>query len=205
MLTLTAENWKIGATLSVLDKIHNDDTNITIHSRDIGFLREEIDRFLEQEINIQTSGNEQRILDDVSKVLSSQEFSLIVQDIRNLLNQFKLISRKQEFQVFLATVNTNMCRRFHTDRNDLRMLCTYSGPGTLWLKNENMNRTAQESFGDNEAIVYDKKEIQHAKTGDTVILKGTLYPQEKKNAVVHRSPTIEESGNKRLLLRIDTN
>ena len=39
--------------------------------------------------------------------------------------------------------------------------------------------------------------------GDIVILKGALYPESK--AIIHRSPTIEETGKKRLLLRIDTN
>ena len=38
-----------------------------------------------------------------------------------------------------------------------------------------------------------------------VLLKGALYPKAGTRAIVHRSPTIEESGEKRLLLRIDTN
>ena len=38
--------------------------------------------------------------------------------------------------------------------------------------------------------------------GDIIILKGALYPEA--NAILHRSPTIEENGEKRLLLRIDT-
>jgi hypothetical protein len=32
-----------------------------------------------------------------------------------------------------------------------------------------------------------------------------LYPGDREAACVHRSPTIEETGQQRLLLRIDTN
>lgn len=46
-------------------------------------------------------------------------------------------------------------------------------------------------------------DIQQAGTGDIVILKGALYPDG--HAIMHRSPTIEEMGAARLLLRIDTN
>ena len=56
-----------------------------------------------------------------------------------------------------------------------------------------------------ECIVLDESNIQQAKTGAVVILKGAMYPAKGTNAVVHRSPTIEESGATRLLLRIDTN
>jgi hypothetical protein len=89
--------------------------------------------------------------------------------------------------------------------NDLRMLCTYSGPGTLWLSENNINRNALNSCGDNECIVLDESKIQQAKTGAVVILKGAIYPEEGTKAIVHRSPTIEDYGEKRLLLRIDTN
>jgi len=50
-----------------------------------------------------------------------------------------------------------------------------------------------------------EKNIQQAKTGAVILLKGALYPKKGTNAIVHRSPTIEESGERRLLLRVDTN
>ena len=89
--------------------------------------------------------------------------------------------------------------------NDLRMLCTYSGPGTLWLKEDNIDREALHASTDNEPIALDERMIQQVRTGDLVILKGAIYPKEGTKAAVHRSPAIEESGERRLLLRIDTN
>ena len=96
-----------------------------------------------------------------------------------------------------------MCRKFHTDINDLRLLCTYIGPGTLWLPDEAVDLKALQKGGDEQALVVDEQQIQQVSTGDVVILKGALYPEA--NPILHRSPSIEESGEKRLLLRIDTN
>lgn len=50
----------------------------------------------------------------------------------------------------------------------------------------------------------DESEIQQAKMGSVIILKGSANPKEGTIAVVHRSPTIEKSSEHRLLLRIDT-
>ena len=97
-----------------------------------------------------------------------------------------------------------MCRRFHTDLNYIRMLCTYSGPGTMWLSENNLNRKALDDLDENDSIVINQNDIKQVDTGSVVILKGALYPREGTKAAVHRSPNIEESQQKRLLLRIDT-
>ena len=45
-----------------------------------------------------------------------------------------------------------MCRRFHTDVNELRLLCTYSGPATLWLPEAAADRDAHHTGENNEQI-----------------------------------------------------
>ena len=75
--------------------------------------------------------------------------------------------------------------------NQLRLLCTYVGSGTLWLHD------------DIQKDVISKDEIQQVKTGNIALLKGKLYPTGK--PVFHRSPEIETLNEKRLLLRIDMN
>jgi len=130
---------------------------------------------------------------------------MILQDIKNLLHHFKAITNAKSFRLLLATVNSNMCKKFHVDINDLRMLCTYGGPGTLWLTEDNINRKALNPYGTNQSIVIDTNSIKQAKTGAVIILKGAKYQKDATKAAVHQSPTIEESREKRLLLRIDTN
>jgi len=141
----------------------------------------------------------------LTSVIERDQHSTIVNDIQNLLHLFKEISNTKRFRLLLATIKTNMCTKFHTDINNLRMLCTYSGPGTLWLTEDNINRKALDAYEDNESIIIDKNSIEQTKTGSVVILKGAKYPKNATKAAVHRSPTIEESDEIRLLLRIDLN
>ena len=198
-------NWEIGESAAILKGIHQKDVNIAIYERDINDLRSEINHLIEEHIEIRTRGDINDILNEVKTVTNLDNDSLIIQDIEELISHFAEVTKAKNFRLLLATINTNMCRRFHTDINDVRLLCTYSGPGTLWLTDDNINTKALNNFGDNERIVIEEDKVQQAKRGAVVLLKGAVYPQKGTKAIVHRSPTIEESGEKRLLLRIDTN
>ena len=199
------KNWEIGATPNILKNIHQTDVNIAIYERDITSLSDEVNSLVEQNIEFRASGDITTILNAISTGINPNEYPQVVLDIQNLLHLYKEVTNSTSFRLLLATINNNMCRKFHTDVNDLRMLCTYTGPGTLWLTEDNINQKALDARDDNESIVLDESQIQQAKTGAVVILKGAIYPQEGTRAIVHRSPTIEESGEKRLLLRLDTN
>ncbi len=203
-MATTEKNWVVGTTPAILKDIHDSRVNIAIYDRNTGSLATEISSLLQRGIEFKSSGDFDTILQKLTQAIEPDEFPMVIQDIKSLLNLFKEVTGAQGFRMLLATVDTNMCRKFHTDINDLRLLCTYSGKGTLWLTEDNVNRRALHSCGDNESIVIDESRIQHAKTGSVVILKGAIYPQEATKSVVHRSPTIEEDGEKRLLLRIDT-
>ena len=201
--SLKFKNWIVEDNPSKLHQIDNTEINIAIQNRDIAHLSDEIDTLLNNGVEIRFKGDAQSIVKDIENEL--EEYPLIKNDVISLLNLFKEITKSNGYRILLATINSNMCRKFHTDINDLRMLCTYKGPGTLWLSENNINRKALESRCENNNIVLDENKIKQAKTGSVVLLKGALYPKEGTNAIVHRSPTIEESGKKRLLLRIDTN
>jgi hypothetical protein len=186
-----------------LNEIHKKSKNIAIRQRNISAIRQEIDLVVSQEIEYRTSGSKKEIIDALSSYFKENLNSSrhVLEDIVHLLQQYEQLTEAKSFRLSFATVNTNMCRRFHTDINTLRMLCTYYGPGTLWLPNEAINMKAYHSGDNNSEIVSDQSMIQQADTGDIVILKGALYPDA--NPILHRSPTIEENGENRLLLRID--
>lgn len=131
------------------------------------------------------------------------ECASFFEDVSELVKLFERATQASSFRLLLTTVSTNMCRKFHTDVNDLRLLCTYIGPGTLWLPDEAIDYKALQTGRNNQEIVVDERRIQQVRTGDVVILKGALYPEA--NPVLHCSPAIEGKGEKRLLLRIDTN
>ncbi|MEL6589257.1 MAG: DUF1826 domain-containing protein [Bacteroidota bacterium] len=196
-------NAAIGNDPLILQDIHQQDKNIAIFHRDIDVLSEEISQLIPQTIECRVSGSVAEIWDKLTTYAGQNlpQANALLNDISENLTRFQRITKATSFRLLLATVSTNMCRRFHTDINYLRLLCTYAGPGTLWLPDEAANLTASRSGGNNQEIVIDEGQIQQVNTGDIVILKGALYP--KANAILHRSPTIEQSGEKRLLLRID--
>jgi hypothetical protein len=58
-------------------------------------------------------------------------------------------------------------------------------------------------LGENEQIIKDWSYINQLNSYDVAILKGELPHQRTGKGVVHRSPAIELTGARRLVLRID--
>jgi len=201
----TYANAAIGSDDNVLQDIHLASKNIAVYQRNVERLNEELSRIAEQPIECRASGTVAEILAILSDYFDTQlpEYPLLLGDISRLLELFERTTESSSFRLLLTTVSTNMCRKFHTDVNDLRLLCTYIGPGTLWLPNEAVNLKALQRRGEHQEIVRDQGQIQQVRTGHVVILKGALYPDA--NPILHRSPDIEKQGEKRILLRIDTN
>ena len=191
----------------ILNDIHKKSKNIVIYDRNIDSLQSDITELMRDSFEYRVNGSRDEICTALASDLSSyfSEPYELVKDIKKLVDLFYNVTKTSSFSLLLATVNTNMCKRFHTDMNDLRMLCTYKGPGTLWLTEDNVNREAFYLMKGEGIVVQDETSIQQVKTGAVAILKGAIYPSEGTKAIVHRSPTIEENGETRLLLRIDTN
>ena len=188
-----------------LQGIHLKSKNIAIYQRNIDSLNNELSQVAKQSIEFRASGTVEEILSILKDFFNNNltECSSLLNDISDLLELFQRTTKASSFRLLLTTVSTNMCRKFHSDINDLRLLCTYIGPGTLWLPDEHVDYKALQTGKDNQEIVRDEKHIQQASAGDVVLLKGALYHEA--NPILHRSPTIEKQGEKRLLLRIDTN
>jgi hypothetical protein len=105
-------------------------------------------------------------------------------DIRELGRTFAMLTDAGRVRVRLEVVETDACRKFHADYVTLRLLATYRGPATQWV------RTAS------------PETIEQAERGAAVVLKGRLMLQEP--VILHRSPPITSTGKQRLLLTIDT-
>ena len=199
-LETKTKNWVIGDNFEVFSSIHQEDINIVINERDTSSLESELELLIQRDFEFRFSGTVEDITREISEEPELVGTPLVVEDLQKLLHSFKEVSESSEFRLYFATVSSNMCRKFHTDINDLRMLCTYKGRGTLGLTEDNVSREAEED----ESLVLDRDHIQEAKEGSVLILKGAIYPKEGTRPVLHRSPSIEESRGKRILLRIDT-
>jgi hypothetical protein len=207
-LSPTIANLAAGKETSVLERIHEPGVNITVWERDIPVSDLEMNAVLHVLIReIRLHGCITVIMQDLRDafVARALDAESLLNDIALLLEVFANTSMVKDLRLSLSAVNTNMCRRFHTDVNDLRLLCTYLGPGTLWLPNDAVNEQAIRSRDPHLPIERSPEDVQQVATGHVAIIKGALYPGDREAACVHRSPTIEETGQQRLLLRIDTN
>lgn len=187
--------------VNVFNDIHLNHINISVYPRTVEHAEKEILQFLNQNIHLKLKGNHKHIIQTFTDYLTAEGLpdGFLLNDFSHLLKLFEKITQATSFRVFFSIIETDMCRKFHTDANYLRLLCTYYGPGTLWLPDGVVNGSGEA----NKKNVKNSRLIQQANTGDVILLKGALYPNAK--GVLHRSPSIEKTKEKRLLLRIDIN
>jgi len=197
-------NAAIGTSPSILNEIHCKEKNIVILQREINHLEENLMICSKYDLKLSYRGSVSEIISELKNDFKTSFPSClsVAEDISLLLKMFQEVSEADSFKLSLVTVNTDMCKKFHTDINDMRLLCTYVGQGTLWLPQEVLK--TNKGFTNTELQIEDDDLVQQTNTGDVVILKGALYPNPETNPVLHKSPTIESKGEKRLLLRIDT-
>lgn len=91
---------------------------------------------------------------------------------------------KKQLKCRMDLIYSDKCKSFHVDKVFVRSITTLNGPGTeLQLK-----RTGNE--------------IYKIDTGDTLLIKGELYPGGNDKAF-HRSPKISHLGISRLIFVMD--
>jgi len=149
--------------------------------------------------NIHERLNEARVLWDQQYNSSGDHFW---KDVLLLSHDFLEFAKDGKATIHMYLIVDDACTKFHTDAYELRLFTTYYGKGTEWLPENATNRNALGKS--NDLIVNDSSKIQQLKPFDVGILKGE--PRSKLNSlpgIVHRSPSIKEDGEKRIVLRID--
>lgn len=98
---------------------------------------------------------------------------------------------------------TETCPVFHQDKNMMRLLCTYAGPGTEWLPEERVDRAQLGLQGRSPAeanAAIARGAPQRCEPGEILILTGARF-DHRQSGVVHKSPAA--SLGPRLLVAID--
>lgn len=103
-----------------------------------------------------------------------------------LATRFAALMGCETVRVRLEGVTGNACRKVHADYTDLRLICTLAGPGTDY------------TLGDDPDAP-----LLRVPTGAVALFKGLAFGTGHKPCL-HRSPPIEGSGERRLVLVIDT-
>lgn len=109
--------------------------------------------------------------------------TLLAEDIRLLVARHAALTGEDRLRLRLEVIETDACRRFHADSVTLRLLCTYVGPGTQWSRIDATDA------------------ICEVPTGAVGVFKGRLLLDPP--TILHRSPPISATGERRLVLAID--
>ncbi|MEL7046373.1 MAG: DUF1826 domain-containing protein [Pseudomonadota bacterium] len=158
--------------------------------------------------DVRSSSSPSTFDEDVCKLLERcdlqpERFRAWRADLHRVAQLYFPLRGGRDVTLRLETLNTDGCRRFHTDRTNLRLLCTYRGPGTEWLTEAQVDRDAECANAGNEAILRNGEPSQ-LRPFWVGILKGTAFPGNASQGVVHRSPQLEHPGQVRVLFCLDS-
>ena len=125
---------------------------------------------------------------DTSSVIDRAHWQYLIKDIAELSHLFCDLMAAPYMRLRLESITSNACRKFHIDAITARLVCTYRGTGT--------------QFGISQDGA-EPERIFTVPTGTPILLRGTLWPEQPRSGLLHRSPPIEESGETRLVLVLD--
>lgn len=115
----------------------------------------------------------------------------LAQDILTLAERYAGIMELDAVSVRLAVVTTNSCRKFHADYVKARLITTYVGTGTQWIDTGDVERLARGE---------EPRRVHTMGAGDVGLFKGKIWTD---NPAIHRSPPIEGTDERRLILVLD--
>ena len=116
---------------------------------------------------------------------------LLVADVTDLVIAFADITISDYVDVRLERVSHDACWKFHRDSVDTRLVTTYRGPTTEWVRHAH----AQQAINRQREF---RGPLERLGDGDVAIFKGNRTGPNK--GIVHRSPPIAGTGLTRLVL-----
>ncbi|MFV8835966.1 DUF1826 domain-containing protein [Aquisalimonas sp.] len=134
--------------------------------------------------------------------LDPQTLKHWITDMSGLAALFARLIGKSSVQIRIEAMHDTMCPRFHVDRNDLRLLCTYRGPATEWLTNSQVDRRALACGAPSEEVMRFGPS-QRLNPWWVGIMKGSRFPGNEGNGLVHRSPSADGQSQSRILFCLD--
>ena len=125
---------------------------------------------------------------NISGMPNCAERQLFLDDICLLAHEFDELFAPTYLRLRFDVVTTNKCPKFHIDHVAARLLCTYRGVGTEYSFLDDQKRPA---------------EIFPTPNCAAIVFRGTKWPTDCANNLVHRSPEINDANETRLLFVID--
>lgn len=130
----------------------------------------------------------------------------LTRDVERLARTLMRIGGVDELRFAFGVVTTDQCRRFHEDYVRLRLITTYAGPATEWVPEPEVDRSGHSTDHDarlssHSGARFDERSVRRAAAGHVLLLKGNQHEHGGPGGI-HRSPPIERSGQRRVLLTL---
>ena len=122
-----------------------------------------------------------------------------IADVSWLVSAFACLLGAKRVGLRLRVLDKAMCPRFHVDHVPVRLITTYCGIGSQWLKEGAMDRR---QLGKVEAEPQDDSRIEQIASGEVALLKGEKWHGNEGFGLIHRSPQLA-AGERRLILTLD--
>ena len=139
------------------------------------------------------------ILSLASRFHDLEGYEGFIADVRWLVSAYACLLGAKRIGLRLRALDKAMCPRFHVDHVPVRLITTYAGPGSQWLKEGMIERRL---LGQLTAEPTIKSHIEHINVGEVALLKGEKWQGNEGFGLVHRSPAVAE-GERRLILTLD--
>lgn len=192
MTVIAAEPFAIAEQKEVLKEIWQEECSLAVWQRDVpvdvsGLLESDVKNVC---VTVPSHCPETRLREELRECgypngVTGQK---LIQDILSICNKFHELTASPSIEIRLEIITGNSCWKFHSDYVELRLITTYLGSGTQWIDDQDPGHMTNEPSP--EAI----KELG---IGDIGLFKGRLG---KGRPAIHRSPPIDGTGEKRLLL-----
>ncbi|MBC3496239.1 DUF1826 domain-containing protein [Pseudomonas kermanshahensis] len=191
-----------GDSPQVLTEVLQDGVNLAVWRRR---LPAQLEDFAQLVISLGQPLADQRVIDVDEQQMPAltgllreaadlQGYESFVADVSWLVAAYTCLLGARRVGLRLRVLQGPMCPRFHVDHVPVRLLTSYAGPGSEWLKEGAVNRRGlQEDMPpvDN---------IQCLQAGEVALLKGEKWQGNEGAGLVHRSPSGRQG---RLLLSLD--
>jgi hypothetical protein len=197
-----------GDTPKALTGILDDGVNLALwqrqlpaHIADFGRLLLSLNEPLAESLSLEMPGDDaEPNLHGLASGFSDLEgYEGFIADVSWLVSAFACLLGAQRIGLRLRVLDTAMCPRFHVDHVPVRLITTYAGIGSQWLKEGAMDRR---QLGKPDAEPQDESLIQQITSGAVALLKGEKWHGNEGFGLIHRSPQ-PAPGERRLILTLD--
>jgi len=197
-----------GATPEALARILDDDINLAVwqrqlplHISDFAQMLLALNEPLAESLVLELADEEaEPNLQGLASGFNDLEgYEGFIADLRWLVSAFACLLGARRIGLRLRVLDKAMCPRFHVDHVPVRLITTYAGVGSQWLREGAMDRR---QLSQPSAEPMDAALIEHLACGDVALLKGENWHGNEGFGLIHRSPQ-PAPGERRMILTLD--